>query len=112
MSAVSKAPGTRTTGDPLVPHCRYRVSKAPARIMRSPDGRVTRPLVARLYAKLAAVRMAASTTSAAAAGQNRRRMSRLSRGLSGSGPSAGGGTLGFWHGHVVMPGRGKPPAGL
>src|ERR1039458_7666062 len=62
VSAVSNAPGTRTTADPAVPQVRYRVSNPPALIMRRPAGRDAWPPVARSYPKLAPVMAAARTT--------------------------------------------------
>src|ERR1022692_4960335 len=62
VSAVSKAPGTRTTADPAVPQVRYRVSNPPELIMRRPEGLDAWPPVARSYPKLAPVMAAARTT--------------------------------------------------
>src|ERR1017187_6329147 len=85
VSAVSKAPGTRTTADPAVPQVRYRVSNPPALIMRRPAGRDAWPPVAKSYPKLAPVMAAARTTTTTTV----RRATRRSRSatLAGGSPA-------------------------
>ena len=69
MPAVSNAPGTSSTGVPVVPHVRYRVVKPPPVTNRSPAGRGGVPSVARLYPTLASV---SATIKAAATASTRR----------------------------------------
>src|ERR1022692_5077 len=85
VSAVSNAPGTRTTADPAVPQVRYRVSNPPALIMRRPAGRDAWPPGAQSHPKLAPLMAAARTTTTTTV----RRATRRSRSatLAGGSPA-------------------------